>query len=276
MEFAFNEEWPSPWELAMAHSFRRTVLGVVSATLVVPAALGAQERVARPPAGAPGFLFEMPRTTLGLRGGFTLRRANAGPEDFYEFVTRELTLGRSDFNAFNIAAELGVVLAGPADLVFTAGHSTTSASSEFRDWVDQNDRPITQRTSLSTVAFTAAARWNLTSRGRQIGQFVWIPPRLLPYVGAGLGAIRYRLAQDGSFVDSRDLSIFSDRLASGGWTWLALLMAGTDYSLGKRLFASAEARYLWANAVLQQDFVSFDDGIDLSGLQFSLGLHVRI
>jgi len=260
----------------MAHPICRTVLGVVSAALVLPAALGAQERAARPPTGAPGFLFEMPRTTVGIRGAFNVRRANAGPDDFYEFVTRELTLGRSDFNALSIAAELGVVLAGPADLVFTAGHSATTASSEFRDWVDQNDRPITQRTSLSTLTFTVAARWNLTSRGRQIGQFVWIPPRLLPYVGAGLGAMRYRLGQEGSFVDSRDLSIFSDRLASGGWTWLALVMAGTDYSLGKRLFASAEARYQWANAVLQQDFVSFDGGIDLSGLQFSVGLHFRI
>jgi opacity protein-like surface antigen len=218
----------------------------------------------------------MPRAWVGVRGGLDLRRASAGPDDFYDFVTSQLTLSRSDFNALSIAADVGVAVAGPVDLVVSLGHSSTSAASEFRDWVDEHDNPIAQRTTLSTIVVTAAARWNLTSRGRQIGRFVWIPARLLPYVGAGAGAMRYALAQDGYFVDSQDLSIFRDRLSSGGWTHLALLMAGADYGLSQRLLATAEARWVWANAELRRDFVSFDDGIDLSGFQFSLGLRVRI
>jgi hypothetical protein len=258
----------------MALLFRLVVLGLAFATLVLPIESPAQEYTA--PAGTPGFMLDVPRASFGVRGAFNLRRANAGPDDFFTFVTRELTLGRSDFNAPQIAAELGYRIAGPADLVLTLEHSSAGASSEFRDWVDANDQPITQRTSLSTLAVTGALRWNLTSRGRRIGRFVWIPARVIPYVGIGAGAIRYSLAQDGYFVDVQDQSIFRDRLTSGGWTHLALVMAGVDYGLSKRLFASAEARYLWANADLQRDFVSFNDGIDLSGLQCSLGLHVRI
>jgi hypothetical protein len=259
----------------MASAFHRTFIGAVS-VLIIPATLGAQERGPRPPGGGPGFLFTMPRVTLGVHGGFNLRRANAGPDDFYDFVTRELTLGRSDFNAFSFGADLDVVFAGPTDLVFSAGHSGTGATSEFRDWVDENDRPITQRTTLATTTFTAAVRVNLAPRGRRIGQFVWLPARLVPYVGIGGGAMKYSLAQDGYFVDARDLSIFRDRLFSHGWTAMALVMAGTDYSIAKRFVVRAEAHYQLAKGKLRYDFVSFDDGLDLSGLQFSLGFHVRM
>jgi hypothetical protein len=258
----------------MASRLERLV-SLLAGIVIVPAA-GAQQPPARPPTGGPGFLFQMPRIHLGVRGGFRLARAHAGPDDFYDFVTSQLTLDRSAFDAWSIGADLGVVLFGPADLVFGVTHSSTGASSEFVDWVDENELPIPQHTTLSTTAVTVAARWNLTSRGRRIGRFVWIPARVLPYVGVGGGAIKYALAQDGYFVDVEDLSIFRDRLSSAGWTRIALVMAGVDYGLGKRLFASAEARYSWANADLRDDFVSFEDGIDLSGLQFSLGLHVRI
>jgi hypothetical protein len=256
----------------MSHPLWIRRLRLIAATLVIPGALGAQAA----PSGGSGFFFGMPRASIGIRGGFSLARANAGPDGFFAFATRELTLGKSDFNAMSLRADLDAVVAGPIDVVFGVGYTVAGAPSEFRDWVDQNDRPIAQRTRLSTKTYTVAARWNITSRGRRIGQFIWIPARVLPYVGVGAGALRYSLWQDGYFVDAQDLSIFRDHLASHGWTVLALVMAGADYSLGKRLFASAEARYQWANAELRQDFVGFDDGIDLSGLQLSLGLHVRI
>lgn len=246
-------------------------LGLAAVLLVFPALLGAQI-----PSGGPGFYFHMPRASIGVRAGFSLPRANAGPDGFFAFATRELTLGKSDFNAFGLRADLDALLMGPLDVVFGVGYNSASASSEFRDWVDQNDQPITQRTRLSTKTYTVALRWNITSRGRRIGQFVWIPARVLPYVGVGVGAIRYSLWQDGYFVDVGDLSIFRDHLTSRGWSTMALAMAGVDYNLGKRLFTSVEARYQWATAKLQQDFVGFDGGIDLSGLQMSLGFHVRI
>jgi hypothetical protein len=255
----------------MRHRCRGTRLGLVAATLVIPAALGAQT-----PSTGPGFFFRMPRASIGVHGAFSLPRANAAPDGFFAFATRELTLGKSDFNAFGLGADLTALLVGPMDVVFDVGYSAAGASSEFWDWVDQNGLPITQRTRLSTKTYTVAVRWNVTPRGRRIGRFIWIPARVVPYVGVGTGAIRYSLWQDGYFVDARDLSIFRDHLTSSGWSVLALGMAGMDYSLGKRLFASAEARYLWAKGRMQQDFVGFDDGIDLSGLHLSLGLHCRI
>ncbi len=258
----------------MSTTFRSLAFAGLVAELALPAALLAQLRPQRPPEGGPGFLFHTPRVTLGVRGGFNLRSLGSG--EIGTLFTDTLTLKKSDFNAFAIAGDLGIAVAGSVDLVLSGGYNTTSAPSEFRNWVDQNDQPITQTTTLSTVPLTLGARWYLTSRGRQIGRFVWLPARFMPYVGAGGGAMRYQLQQTGSFVDFADRSIFNDMWKSWGWTPVALAMAGADYSLGTRVFVNADVRYLWAKAGLHQDFADFTDGIDLSGVQFSMGLHVRL
>lgn len=250
----------------------RSFLFVVAA-FVLPAAVPAQQRPVRPPQGGPGFLFHTPRVTWGIRGGFNVRSASSG---VYDSVTTWLTLNKRDFNAFSVASDLGVTVAGPLELVLGGGYTARRAQSEFRDYVDQNDQPITQSTALRTVPLTLAARLYLTSRGRQIGRFVWIPTRIMPYIGVGTGVMGYWFEQKGSFVDFADLSIFTDTFRSHGWAPLGMALAGADYSLGSRLFVNADVRYIRANAALHGQFVNFTDGIDLSGVQFSMGLHVRI
>ena len=252
------------------------VVGFVVAALTAPAALHAQDTTSPPvgSSGPHGFLFQRPTVTLGIRGGFDLARARSSLYD--SLLLKELTLSRSDFNTYSIAGDLGVRLSRPLDLVLGAGYTRTSKPSEFRFWLDQNNLPITQQTTLTTTPLTAALRWYLTSPGRQIGRFVWIPARVTPYVGVGAGMIHYQLTQTGSFVDFADSSVFDGTLQSSGWGPLGLAMAGIDYSLGTRVFVNADARYLLAKGTLHQNFVQFTDGIDLSGAQFSLGLHVRI
>ena len=53
------------------------------------------------------------------------------------------------------------------------------------------------------------------------------------------------------------------------------LKPGTT-GVGTRVVLNADARYVRAKASLNRDFVDLTDGIDLSGVQVSLGLHVRI
>lgn len=228
--------------------------------------------IRRPPQGGPGFLFRAPRVSVGLTGGFNLRSARS---DVFRFFTDTLTLDRSDFYALGLAGEIAIKVAEPMDVVLSGGHSRRRAASEFRNYVDQNDLPITQTTMLATTPLSAAVRWYFTPRGRQIGRFVWIPSRLRPYVGIGAGMVRYELEQEGSFVDFTDYSIFDDRLTSDGWAFMGLFMAGAQYSLGTRVFLSTDARYSRANAELRRDF-AFPDGIDLSGFEFSAGLHFRL
>lgn len=258
----------------MSTAFRSLAVIGVLAQSVVPATALAQLRPVSPPEGGPGFLFHEPRVTLGVRGGFNIRSAARG--EIGTWLTDTLTLRHRDFNAFSIAGDVGVAVAGPLELVVSGGYARTTAPSEYRNWVDQNDQPITQSTTLETVPLTLAARWYLTSRGRRIGHFVWLPARVMPYVGVGGGAVRYALKQTGSFVDIVDFSIFSDAYRSWGWAPLGMVLAGADYSLGTRVVMNADARYVRAKAGLNRDFVQLTDGIDLSGVQVSLGLHVRI
>lgn len=255
-------------------SLRAVVIAFPLAELLLAASLCAQYPDSPRTNQRPdGFLFQAPRATLAVRAGYDLRRARS---DIFGFFKDTLTLSRSDFNAVSIAGDLGIRISGPVDLVLGAAYARRAADSEFRGWVDQDGLPITQTTTFYTVPLSASLRWYLASRGRQVGRFVWIPARFQPYVGAGAGMVRYSLKQAGSFVDSEDLSIFSDVLLSEGWTPMGLVMAGVDYTVVPRVGVNADVRYLHGNGNLRGDFVGFTDGIDLSGFQFSLGLQFRL
>src|SRR6266550_3004449 len=119
-----------------------------------------------------GFLFHVPIGTWGVRGGINLASANS---DVFAFVTDQLTRDRSDFNAPAVGTNIAIRLAGANDIVLDVGYSTVSRGSEFRHWVDQNDQPIEQTTSLRRIPITLGLRHYVTSRGRSVGQFAWIP-----------------------------------------------------------------------------------------------------
>ncbi len=229
--------------------------------------------IARAPQSSDGFLFRAPRVTIGLRTGFNVARAGGG---LFDFVTDNLTVDRFDFSAFTIGGDLAVNLSGPVDLLLGVLYARTSVGSEFREYVDQDDLPITQQTTFSQTPLTLGVRAYLAPRGRQIGRFVWIPTRMAPYVGAGAGMVHYTFEQVGSFVDFQDLSIFDDTFESRGWSPLGMVMAGVDFSLSPRVLLNGDVRYTFSSGDLGRDFVSFSDGIDLSGLQLSIGVHFRL
>lgn len=220
-----------------------------------------------------GFLFQEPRGSFALRGGYA--RANAGG-DLFSFVTDQLTLKRGDFSGLTASADMALRVAPRIDLVFGAGYTGTSTQSEVRRFVDQNNLPIAQTTSLQRVPVTASVRAYLTPRGRSVGNFAWVPARLAPYVGAGGGAMWYRFHQQGDFVDfnTSNQEVFTGDFTSSKWTPVAQTMAGIDYSLSPRIALTGEARYTRAKANLSESFTGFKQ-IDLSGLSTTIGLYVR-
>jgi hypothetical protein len=243
---------------------RRTTL-VVLAVAALAAPASAQDN-------GDGFLFTTPRASFTLRGGLDSPAARG---DLFDFVTRQFTVGRGDFRSGAIDAALAFRLGERVDLAFSAGYARTVRNSEFRDWVDNNDLPIQQATSLARMPLTGSLRVYLAPRGRSVGSFAWIPARFAPYIGAGGGMTWYRFRQDGDFIDFDTQAVFSDRFNSDGWAPTAVGMAGADYTLSPRIALNADARYHWAKAKLGPDFVGFD-GIDLSGLAFTLGFTVRL
>jgi hypothetical protein len=218
-----------------------------------------------------GFLFGQPAGTFTLRGGFD--RASAGSDVFSQAID-QLTLGRNDFSALSVGADLAFRLAPRLDVAFGAAYSGSEAPSEFRDFVDQDDLPIEQSTTLRRVPLTASLKAYLAPRGRSIGRFAWVPSKIAPYVGGGGGAMWYRFQQQGDFVDFETNEIFPDELESSGWTPTGHALAGIDVSLGPRFLLTGEGRYTWARASLGNDFVGFDR-IDLSGFALTAGVAVR-
>jgi len=246
---------------------RPTRFAMVAAMLLVVAASSSSAQSA-----GNGYLFHSPDVTLSVRGGYSRAAAHS---DVFDDVTSNLTLDRGDFSSLTIGGDLAVHVTSRADVVFAAGFSRASHKSEFRDFVDNNDLPIEQSTTFERIPITASLRINLGSPGRSIGNLAWIPSRVVPYVGAGIGAIRYRFKQDGDFVNFNTNAVFPAVLDSDGWALAGQAMAGVDYNFSSQFGLSFDARYLHARGELSSSFKGYER-IDLSGMTGTVGLLFRL
>ncbi|OLC88634.1 MAG: hypothetical protein AUI86_03235 [Gemmatimonadetes bacterium 13_1_40CM_3_66_12] len=219
-----------------------------------------------------GFLFRVPVGTWSVRGGFDHAFASG---DLFNFVTKQLTIDRSDFSSATFGSNVAVRVSPVTDIVFDISYASVSRLSEFRDWVDQNNLPIQQRTSLRRVPITLGVRHYLSARGRAIGRFAWIPAAHDTYVGLGAGLMQYRFHQIGDFVDPQTLNVFPDEFESKAWTPVLHALAGVDLGLARFLMVNGEARYTWARGPMGRDYVGFHR-IDLSGLSLTAGLSLRL
>jgi hypothetical protein len=219
-----------------------------------------------------GFLFHPPAGSWTFRGGFAYATANS---DVFTFVTDRLTIDRFDFASATFGTSLAIRLSGRNDLVVDVGYSNVTHGSEYRHWWDQNEQPIEQTTSLRRIPVTLGLRHYVTSRGRAIGQFAWIPARRALYIGVGGGMMEYKFRQVGDFIDFTTLNVAHDEFVSQAWTAAAHAAAGLDITLGSLTMLTAEARYTWAKAPLSSDFANFNK-IDLSGASVTAGLTFRL
>jgi opacity protein-like surface antigen len=249
----------------MVRSFRPAIL---AATLLLAAA-----PTVRAQSAGNGYLFHRPDVTLSVRGGYS--RANAG-SDVFDEVTSNLTLDRRDFSSLTFGGDLAVRLSERVDVVFSGAYSRAKHKSEFRDFIDNNDLPIEQTTTFERLPLTANLRLNLGTEGRSIGRLAWVPNRVVPYIGAGVGAMRYRFKQEGDFVNFTTNGVFTAVLDSDAqWTLVGQGFAGVDYNFSPQLGLNFDARYLHARGDLGSAFKGYDR-IDLSGVTGTLGLSIRL
>lgn len=246
------------------------IVGVVLSSFMADAALAMPGGGSG--SGQAGFRFSAPRASLGLRAGFTFNRAGS---DIYDFITENLTVERGDFNAPTFAIDFGWHLSDRVDLVLGLEYGRASKRSEYRDYVDQDDIPIVQDTRLTQVPLTLSVRYYLTSRGRSVGQYAWVPSTAAVYVGGGGGATWYHLEQSGEFVDFRDLAIFEDIFVSDGWAIAGHVLAGVDIKLASSIGLVLEGRYQFASHDLTGSFLGFEP-IDLNGLRLMVGISFKI
>jgi len=225
---------------------------------------------APPPAtdfGSPDFLFGRPRGTIGVRGNWLFARAQS---EWYSFVTDQLSLARKDFNAPGFAADVGLAVSRRADAVFGVEYNQTKTDSDYRHFEGSDGLPINQTTRLRTTVLTGSVKFALVERGLEVSRLAWVPKHIVPYVGAGGGALYYDLLQFGEFVDFQTTRIFASTLTSGGWAPTAHAFAGVDVRVFKRVYVTLDGRYQWSNATLGNDWVDFDP-IDLAGFKLAAG-----
>ena len=220
-----------------------------------------------PDFGSPDFYFGKPRGSVGFRGNWLFSRANS---DWYSFVSDQLTLGKKDFNAPGFAADVGFAVSRRADVVAAVEFNQAKTDSEYRDFVDNNRLPINQTTRLRTTTLTGGLKFALVERGLEVSRLAWVPKHIVPYVGAGGGAMRYDLEQFGDFVDFQTSRIFASTFTSGGWAPVAQAFAGVDVLVLKRVYVTIDGRYQWSNATLGSTWVDFDP-IDLAGFKLAAG-----
>ncbi|MBV9881261.1 MAG: outer membrane beta-barrel protein [Gemmatirosa sp.] len=239
-------------------------IGALSLAALAAAPLGAQ-------GSGNGFLLGTPVGSLSLRAGYDRATASS---DVFRDATTFLTLNKGDFSSMTLAADLGVRISSRLDFMLGTAVSGTSARSEDRKYIDNNDLPIEQTTKFMRVPVTAGLKAYLTPRGRSVGKFAWIPARIAPYAGAGVGLMWYRFEQTGDFTDYKTLDVFSNTYTSSRWAREAHAMLGTDYSITPRLALTGEVRYTWGSSPLSEDFSGYRP-IDLSGAAATAGLTVR-
>jgi hypothetical protein len=244
----------------------------IRSTLVLAALLVGAAHSSFAQSAGDGYLFHRPDVTIGVRGGYS--HANAA-SDVFDEVTTNLTLDRGDFSSLAFGADLIAHVNDRVDVMLSGAFSRSKHKSEFRDLVDNNDLPIEQTTSFDRIPFTVNVRLNLASPGRSIGQLAWIPNRIVPYVGAGIGTMRYRFKQEGDFVNFATNVVFPSVLVSEEWTLVGQGLAGIDYNFSPQLGVSLDARYLHARGDLGPSFKGFER-IDLSGVTATVGLSVRL
>lgn len=245
--------------------------------LVSPAFADEQQPAAAPPAqsSAPpaDFMLGRPRVSFGVKGSWFMARAGS---DFYETVTKTLTLEKSSFHTGTFSFEGGFSVHPRLEITATIDLNRLNQPSEDREneemLADGTRVPIRQTTELSQTNFTGSAKFLLIPRGRSISKLAWIPNTIVPFVGAGAGIGKYNLSQDGDFVDYSDNHIFTDTFHSEGWSPSFQVFGGTDVQIQRHIILSFEGRYTWQQADLSLDFVNFDP-IDLGGLRFGGGVH---
>jgi hypothetical protein len=248
-------------------SSRRLVLLFAASVATLPLGGQSAPRSAR----EPDYVLGVPKGRFAIRLGADQPLQSS---DIWSFSREQYTLGRGDLRAIPIALELGFPAGRRFEFVLGAATSRGSADTEYRDLIGTDDLPIRQATSLRRTPLLLGVRHDLVAPGRPIGTVAWLPARVVPWVGAGGGALFWSFRQSGEFVEAGGIDIFEATFTDGGLTPTAYAAAGLDIALQGRTSLVFDARYSWARARLGGDFLGFDR-IDLAGVALSAGLGIR-
>ncbi len=222
--------------------------------------------------GGPGFTFRQPTLSVGFHAGYARPFARS---DLFDQTMREVFLDRSDLQAPFVGGELAIRASSRVDVALEVGHAWSQTTTEWQDFLEDDGSPIWHTVSFSRTPVTVSVEYALKDRGRSIGQFVWIPERVVPFVSVGGGVVRYRFAREGDFVEEPSLIISTDELEHVGSAFTAHGSFGVDVGLTKVVYMTPQVRYMWARGGLDRTIYDGFQPLDLSGFQITLGIGAR-
>lgn len=214
--------------------------------------------LAAPPAAAQGNWqpgdFGSARVRLGLF-------MPDGSSQYWTDVEQGFTGSIDDFEDLTFGFDYIWRFSRTSGLMFTSGFYEGSSTRSYRDYVDDDGRPISHTAELQTGDFAVA--WVLQANTNPVR----------PYFGLGGGMLFWDLTEAGWFIDfgDPDLPIVTAAYYDDGTTLEALALAGLEFRTSPSFSILLEARYRYADDTLGGDFGGAGD-LDLSGFEASGGL----
>lgn len=205
-------------------------------------------------------------------GGFVPRAEDARtPNDVLvnDLELEGLAFDISDFHSPVFGGEYLVGLGDKFEAGLGIGFQQRSVPSVYADVVNSNGAEIEQTLKLRVIPFGATIRFLPLGHRSSV----------VPYIGAGVGVLRWRYSETGEFVDQTN-AIFRQSYVADGSATGPLILGGLRVPLGTWGFGF-DLRWQSAEGDIPSSlgFVSNSPGvdpkIDLGGFTYTFNVNVR-
>jgi outer membrane protein W len=204
-------------------------------------------------------------------GGFTPRALDARPDEDVlvangAFLSTENKLRGIDINEFNhvtVGGEWLFALTPNVEGGLGIGFYQKSVPTVYTDSVHANGTDIVQTLKLRIIPFTATIRFLPLGNDQPIQ----------PYIGAGVGAYRWRYSETGEFVDLQN-NIFPGNFVGSGAAAGPTILGGVRFPIGSA-GVGFEIRHQSAHGKLPSDQGFAGTKIDLGGYNYLLTMSYK-
>jgi hypothetical protein len=204
-------------------------------------------------------------------GGFTPRAIDARPDEdvlvsngaFLSTLNRDRGIDIGQFNRVTIGAEWLFAMTRIVEGGVSVGFYQRSVPTVYTDSVRPNGTDIEQTLKLRIIPFTATVRLLPFGNDRPVQ----------PYIGAGVGAYRWRYSETGEFLDPEEFIFPGNFVGSGGAVGPTIL-GGVRVPIGAA-GVGFEIRHQSAQADVPADQGFAGTKIDLGGYNYLLTVNYR-
>lgn len=207
------------------------------------------------------------RQAIGFNiGYFSVKGEDSRGDDDVIFRDLDsLLFDVSDFNGATFGAEWLFGVTDYIEVGAGVSYYQRGVPSVYADFQEDDGTEIEQELKLRQVPLTATVRFLPIGRRASVQ----------PYIGAGVGAIRWRYTETGEFVDFNN-DVFRDSFEADGTEVGPVILGGIRFPVADVWLVGGEFR--WHSA--EGDTGGIDEGflgdkIDLGGWSFNFTAHVR-